>query len=112
TGGVTRTFTGIPMDSSLGPTQSVPGISLFVDGSITSLSGPQAVNGQVAPAISPKTAMTITSQRDVTVTGDIKYADPVIGPDGSPTPRANQNTSVLGIFTNDGNVVLQPDPAR
>jgi Tfp pilus assembly protein PilX len=112
TGGVTRTFTGVPMDSSLGAAQAAPGISLFVDGSITSLSGPQAVDGQVAPAISPKTAMTITSQRDIVVTGDIKYADPVIGPDGSPLPRTNQNSSVLGIFTNDGNVVLQPDPAR
>jgi hypothetical protein len=28
---------------------------------------------------------------------------------GTPLPRANQNKSVLGIFTNDGNVILQPD---
>ncbi len=111
-GGASRTFTGVPMDSSLGESRSSPGISLFVDGSITSLSGPRAQEGQTGPAIAPQTAMTITAQRNVTVTGDIKYSEPVVGADGNALPRANQVKSVLGIFTNDGNVVLQPDGSR
>ncbi len=111
-GGTSRVFTGVPMDTSLGSGAATPGISLFVNGSITSLSGPSAVNGQTPPAISPQTAMTVTSQRDITVTGDIKYTNPVVGQDGTPLPNANQNKSVLGIFTNDGNVILQPDPSK
>lgn len=111
-GGLTRSFIGVPMDNSLGAGQGTPAVSLFVNGAVTSLSGPQAVDGQTAPAISPNTALTVTAQRDITITGDLKYADPVVGPDGTPLPRANQNQSVLGIFTNDGNVVLQPDPTR
>ena len=56
--------------------------------------------------------MTITAQRHITITGDIKYSEPVVGPDGTPLPRANQVESILGIFTNDGNVLLEPDPAK
>lgn len=111
-GGTTRVLTGVPMDSSLGESNQSPGISLFVDGSITSLSGPAAVEGQTGPAISPQTALTITAQRHITVTGDIKYTEPVVGADGNALPRANSVKSVLGIFTNDGNVVLQPDGSR
>ena len=112
TGGTSRTFTEVPMDRSLGESKSTPGISLFVDGSITSLSGPRAQEGQTGPAIAPETAMTITAQRNITVTGDIKYSEPIVGADGNALPRANQVKSVLGIFTNDGNVVLQPDGSR
>lgn len=111
-GGTSRVFTGVPMDSSLGESKATPGISLFVDGSITSLSGPRAQEGQTGPAIAPQTAMTITAQRNITVTGDIKYSEPIVGADGNALPRANQVKSVLGIFTNDGNVVLQPDGTR
>ncbi len=111
-GGTSRVFTGVPMDSSLGESRQTPGISLFVDGSITSLSGPRAQEGQTGPAIAPQTAMTITAQRNITVTGDIKYSEPIVGADGNALPRANEVKSVLGIFTNDGNVVLQPDGTR
>lgn len=110
-GGSTRVFTGVPMDNSLGSGQSKPAVSLFVDGSITSMSGPPANDGQTGAAIAPQTAMTVTAQRNITITGDIKYTDPVVGADGSPVPHVNQNQAVLGIFTNDGNVILQPDDA-
>lgn len=110
TGGSSRTFTGVPTDTTLGQgNKAHPGISLFVDGSIKALSGPPAVDGQTAPAISSQTAMTITAQRNIRITGDLKYADPVVGPDGSPLPGANQVESALGIFTNDGNIELAPD---
>jgi hypothetical protein len=111
-GGVARTFTGVPTDSSLGESRATPAIGLFVDGTVTSLSGPDAVSGQTGAAIAPQPAMTITAQRNIRVTGDVKYAEPIVAPDGTPLPRANQAKSVLGIFTNDGNVVLDPDPSR
>lgn len=111
-GGVTRVFPGVPMDTSAGESNATPGVSLFVDGSITSLSGPRAVEGQTGPAIAPQTAMTITAQRHITVTGDIKYSEPVVSSNGDALPRSNQVKSVLGIFTNDGNVVLQPDGTK
>lgn len=111
-GGISRSFGGVPMDSSLGPSQSRPGISLFVNGSVTSLAGPAAVDGNTGPALAPDAALTITAQRHVTITGDLKYSDPIVASDGTPLPRANQNRSVLGIFTNDGNVILQPDSTR
>ena len=111
-GGVSRTFGGVPMDTSLGASQATPGVSLFVNGSVTSLSGPSAVDGTTGPALAPDAAMTITAQRHVTITGDLKYSDPVVASDGTPLPRANQNKAALGIFTNDGNVVLQPDADR
>ncbi|HQR38595.1 MAG TPA: PilX N-terminal domain-containing pilus assembly protein [Blastocatellia bacterium] len=111
-GGTSRSLTGVPTDSSLGEAQATPGISLFVNGSVTSLSGPPAVDDQTGAALSPQTAMTITAQRDITITGDLKYTDPVVASDGTPLPRANQNAAILGIYTNDGNVVLQPNPSR
>jgi hypothetical protein len=112
TGGTSRTFQGVPTDSSYGPGQSKAGTSLFVNGSVTSLSGPSAVDGATAPALGPKTALTITAQRNIRITGDIKYSESVVGPDGAPVPRANQIDAVLGIYTNDGNVELAPDPSR
>jgi hypothetical protein len=56
--------------------------------------------------------MMITAQRSIRVTGDLKYTDSVVAPDGTPLPGGNAAKSTLGIFTNDGNVELAPDPAR
>jgi hypothetical protein len=110
-GGTSRTFSGVPMDASINPDRPTPGISLFVDGSVTSLSGPPSNGGASGPAIASQTAMTITAQRNITITGDIKYAEPVVNADGSLAGNVTENGSILGIFTNDGNVVLSPDPA-
>ena len=41
-GGPSRTFGGVPMDVSLGQSQATPGVSLFVNGSVTSLFGGQS----------------------------------------------------------------------
>lgn len=102
------TVTGVPRD----PDFSRPGASMFVNGSVTSLSGPPAVNGQTPPALASKTALTITAQRHVRITGDIKYPEPVVGPTGADAPAAATLESVLGIYTNDGNVELAPDSTR
>jgi hypothetical protein len=111
-GSTSRTFIGVPVNGLLGPSQTTDGISLFVDGTISGLSGPQAMNGTTPPAIHPETAMMITAQRHIRVTGDLKYTDPVVSPNGNPLPNGERVESVLGIFTNDGNVELAPDPSR
>lgn len=101
------TYTGVPMDKS-NPESPKPGVSLFVNGSINSLRG--GTSGSTKkPAIAPSTALTITAQRDITITGDLKYANAVANSDGTPASGIDSIKNVLGIFTNDGNVELEPN---
>src|ERR1051325_4256001 len=84
---------------------------LYVDGSITSLSGP----GQGQPAISDATALTITAANNVTVTGDILYkTEPITQTQnqipGTPADTlipGNDHGQVLGIFTASGDIQLK-----
>jgi len=88
------------------------GALLYVNGNITSLSGP----GQGQPAINDFTALTITAANNVTITGDILYkSEPVtltsttqngqtIPPD-QPIP-ANDHHQALGIYTATGDIQL------
>ncbi|HVF88810.1 MAG TPA: pilus assembly PilX N-terminal domain-containing protein [Blastocatellia bacterium] len=106
-GSKTRTYTGVPTDKS-NPLSPKPGVSLFVNGSITSLRG--GVEGSTkVPALAPSTALTITAQRDIVVTGDIKYSDAVVDALGDPVANYSNKKNVLGLFTNDGNVELNPN---
>ncbi|HKY06570.1 MAG TPA: hypothetical protein VJQ56_16865, partial [Blastocatellia bacterium] len=101
------TYSGVPTDKS-NPTSPKPGVSLFVNGSIHSLRG--GVSGSTKkPGIAPDTALTITAQRDITITGDLKYANAVANSDGTPVSGIDSVKNVLGIFTNDGNVELEPN---
>jgi hypothetical protein len=83
---------------------------LYVDGNITSLSGP----GQGKPAIQDGTALTVTAASNVTVTGDILYkTEPVTQTQnqipGTPADTlipGNDNKQVFGIFTNTGDIQL------
>jgi hypothetical protein len=107
--GKTTTFKGIPTDKS-DPQKPVPGVSLFVKGNINRLRGGfDATTGRDVAAIAPKTAMTITAQGDITITGDIKYANAVLDSQGLPVQNVNSVQNVLGIFTNNGNVNLAPN---
>ncbi|HLG13208.1 MAG TPA: PilX N-terminal domain-containing pilus assembly protein [Blastocatellia bacterium] len=84
-----------------------PGAMLFVNGSINSLrGGKDSLNN--GPAIASQGRLTVTAQRSITVTGDLKYANPVTNSDGTPVSNINTVNNVLGIFTNDGNVNLAP----
>jgi hypothetical protein len=109
-GGNTATFSGVPTDKS-DPLRPKPGLSLYVSGSIHSLHGGVggAAGSPSKPALASGTRLTITAQRDVTVTGDIKYADPVVNSDGTAVSNIGAVQNVLGIFTNDGNVNLAPN---
>jgi hypothetical protein len=106
-GSTTRTIPGIFIDKA-DPDNHKPGASLFVNGSISSLRGGR--NGSTnRPAIASQTGLTITAQRDITITGDLKYTNPVTNTDGTPVSNLGTVKNVLGIFTNDGNANLAPN---
>jgi hypothetical protein len=111
-GGISRLFIGVPQDGTVNPARPVSGTSLFVDGSITALSGPPAVDGVTPPAIGRQTALTITAQRNITITGDVKYSDPIVSPTGTPSAGSDNFKMALGIYTNNGNIELAPDKAK
>jgi hypothetical protein len=119
---VTVPITGVPqhMDPNL------PGVSLgdatmlYVNGSITSLSGP----GQGKPAIQDGTQLTITAANNVAITGDLLYksepvtltqtTDPVTGkiiPPDTLIPL-NDTQQALGIFTATGDIQLNNKQAN
>ncbi len=109
-GSKTATYTGVPTDKS-DPTHPKPGLSFYVSGSIKGLHGGigGAAGSTAKPALASGTRLTITAQRDIVVTGDIKYADPVANSDGTAVSNISSVQNVLGIFTNDGNVELAPN---
>jgi Tfp pilus assembly protein PilX len=108
-GGTTQVITGVP--TQLDPTTLAPkgyDTMLYVDGNVTSLSGP----GEGQPAIQNATALTITAANNVTITGDLKYTtEPVTLTAVGTTPidtlvPGGDTKQALGIFTATGNVVL------
>ncbi|HWP44305.1 MAG TPA: hypothetical protein VNO14_13760, partial [Blastocatellia bacterium] len=105
-GSTSTTFTGVPLDRS-DPDNVRPGVSLFVDGSIHSLRGGKDGSSN-RRALARDTRLTITAQRHITITGDLKYTDPVVDSFGNPVSNIADVKNVLGIFTNDGNIYTQP----
>ena len=106
-GSSSRTMTGVFKDKG-DPLNIKNGAMLFVNGAINSLRGGKDSSG-AKPAVASATRLTITAQADITVTGDLKYANPVANSDGSPVSGLGSIDNVLGIFTNDGNVNLAPN---
>jgi hypothetical protein len=109
-GSDTKTYTGTFTDMSV-PETPKQGASLFVNGSILALRGGKSSSTN-KPAIASKTALTVTANRHITVTGDLKYTNPVANSDGTPVSNINTITNVLGIFTNDGNLKMAPVAAN
>jgi hypothetical protein len=111
--GAPKTITGVPENCSPG---SVTGDAtmLYVNGSITGLSGPESGGASSGPAIQNGTELTITAASNITITGDIRYvSEPVTftqnqipgTPPDTLIPGNNYN-QVLGIFTAGGNINL------
>jgi len=83
---------------------------LYVDGSVTSLSGP----GQGLPAIQDASAVTVTAAQNVAITGDILYkSEPVTlnqnqipGQPADSLIPGNDTKQALGIFTASGDIQL------
>lgn len=106
-GSSTKTMTGLFKDKA-DPNAIKNGAMLYVNGAISSLRGGKDTSSTKS-AVASATRLTITAQGDITITGDIKYAQPVANTDGSPVSGIGSITNVLGIFTNDGNVNLAPN---
>jgi hypothetical protein len=104
----TQTLTGVPQQISANGVDEGPGTMLYVDGSITGLSGP----GSGKPAIQDGSAVTVTAASDITITGDILYNKEPVQTSGTVSTGldslipANNTGQVLGIFTAGGNVNL------
>lgn len=109
TGAGTQVINGVPQQfSSVGVSEG-PATMLYVDGDITSLSGP----GQGKTAINNGVALTVVASgnNDITVTGDILYKSEPVTMTGTVSTidqviPANDTGQVLGIFTSAGNVNL------
>lgn len=110
-GGNTQTITGVPQQ--IDPATNVPmgpATMLYVDGSITALSGP----GQGIPAIQDHSDVTVTAAGNVTITGDILYkSEPVTltqnqipGMPADTLIPGNDTGQVLGIYTAKGDIQL------
>lgn len=103
------TYAGLPSDKS-DPSNPKPAVSLFVNGGITSLRGGK--DGATSrPALASQTALTVTAKRSIKVTGELKYADPVVNSDGTPVSNIASVKNVLGLFTTDGNIYLDAKTA-
>jgi Tfp pilus assembly protein PilX len=111
-GSTTTNICSVPMNMIT----NMPGTMLYVNGAITSLSGPGPGQG----AIQDGTQLTITAKNDITATGDVLYkTEPVTTTQnqiipgtnpaccaGSPVDTlipGNDRNQVLGIFTLTGN---------
>ncbi len=108
----TQTINGVPQQMSSSGLAVGDATMLFVNGNITSLSGP----GQGQAAIQNGTALSIVASgsNNITVTGDILYKTEPVTMTGTPTSTppidqlipANNTGQVLGLFTAGGNVYL------
>ncbi len=105
-GGTSKTLTGVPANLVSSPGTATPGTLLYVDGTVTGLSGP----GEGQAAIQYNSMVTVVAKNDIDITGDIRYtvepvtvntADTIV----SPTYNASA-VNVFGAYTCAGNIVL------
>jgi Tfp pilus assembly protein PilX len=110
-GATNTTITGIPemFDPNSGAFME-NATMLYVNGNVTSLSGP----GENQTAVNNSVALTVTAAGNVTVTGDIRYATEPVTTSQNQIPNtppdtlipANDTKQVLGIFTATGDVQM------
>jgi hypothetical protein len=116
-GSTTQVISGIPENLATVPGEANPGTMLYVNGTITGLSGPAApgtsnlnANEYTAAAIQNNSMITISGTGDIDVTGNILYATEPVTKTTSDTLLLTQGTSasnqVLGVFTANGSIVL------
>lgn len=109
-GSSTQTINGYP--EQFDPSTNAPmgyATMLYVNGNITNLAGP----GAGKPGIQDGTALTITGNGNITITGDLLYTkEPVTGTPSTPgTPidtliPGNDTKQALGIFTAKGDIQM------
>lgn len=109
-GTATVQIAGVPTLLNQASGTTSPSTMLYVDGNITSLSGP----AEGVAGIQDGTALTITAAGNVTVTGDILYKTEPVTTTQNQIPNTpadtlipgNNNGQTLGIFTSTGNIYL------
>ena len=108
-----KTYTGVPTQTNPNVTPSTTNDAaiLYVDGNVTSLSG----------TLQNNTGLTVTAADNITITGNLMYATPVVYTstntgtpptgytDGSETAAAAAGTTsqALGLYTSGGSILLQ-----
>ncbi len=115
-GGGTTVISGVPQMVDPVTNASTPSTMLYVNGNITSLSGP----GQGLPAIQDHSAVTVTAAQNVAITGDILYkTEPVTltqnqiaGQPADTLIPGNDTKQALGIFTANGDIQLNNQQAN
>jgi Tfp pilus assembly protein PilX len=100
--GTTLNLTGV--FQNLTGTNPSPATMLYVNGTITGLSG----TGQGVPAIQDYSQITITAAGTVNITGDLVYKhEPVTMTTADTLVQGADYNQVLGIFTATGNINLK-----
>ena len=107
-GATTLTLSGVPTNSSVTPPQQ--GTMAYVNGTITSLSGP----GEGVGAIQDGAAVTISAANDINITGDVRYKTEPVTMTQNQIPSTPVDTLIpgndkgqdLGIFTANGNIIM------
>jgi len=117
-GGTTTNITGVPVRKDPDNPGLIEGDAtmLYVNGNVTSLSGP----GQGQAAIQDGAAVTIAASKDITVTGDVLYkTEPVTltqnqipGTAADTLIPGNDKGQSLGIYTSGGNINLKNSQAN
>jgi hypothetical protein len=101
---------GSPSNLTVSP--QTEGLMVYVTGNISSnpstntptgLSGPSS-----GPAIQNGSGVTITSGGTISITGNLTYATEPVSLSVADTAVSPAPTNVLGIYTNGGNIQLQP----
>jgi hypothetical protein len=116
-GGTTKTLVGIPENLASNPGSQSPGTMLYVNGTITGLSGPASPSDSnknsdeyTAAAIQNNAMVTVAGAGDINITGNILYATEPVTKTTADTLLLSQGTSssnqVLGVFTANGSIIL------
>jgi Tfp pilus assembly protein PilX len=119
TGGTTRiqdgthdsgAMTGLPQNMTVTP--PTEGCMVYVTGRISSNPSATAPTGLSGPssgaAIQDGSGVTVTAGGTISITGNLTYSTEPVSLNVSDTPVSPAPTNVLGIYTNGGNVQLQP----
>lgn len=100
-GTTTTTLTGVPENLSTGTAS--PATMLYVNGTITGLSG----SAQGVAAVQNYSQITIAAASNIDITGDLLYAkEPVTENTTDSLIAGNNYNQVLGIFTSGGDINL------
>ena len=103
--GTTLNLAGVPMNRAIAT--PMEGAMLYVDGTITGLSGPTGQSNENTASIQDYYGTTVSANGDIDVTGNLKYKTEPVTLNSSDTLVANaDHNQVLGLFTANGNVVI------